>query len=135
MNPARALRVDSFLFEYKRWAATEARIQAVALIGSHARHTATPESNVDLIVMVSPPNIYLRHVQWTSLFGDVAREHLEDCGNRTSLRVWYSDGLEVEFGFVDETWVARPLDEDTLRIVSGGMKVMFERKPLLSLLD
>jgi hypothetical protein len=135
MNPARALRVDSFLFEYKRWAATEAGIQAVARIDSRARNTATPEADVDLIVVVSLPNIYLSHKQWTSLFGDEAREHLEDYGNRTSFRVWYSDGLEVDFGFVDETWLARPLAEDTLKIVSGGMKVMFERKPLLSLLD
>jgi Nucleotidyltransferase domain. len=46
-------RVDGFLFEFKRWAATEAGIHAVALIGSHARQTATEVSDVDLIVVVS----------------------------------------------------------------------------------
>lgn len=135
MNPARTLRVDSFLFEFRRWAAIEAGIQAVALVGSHARKTATMKSDVDLIVMVSPPNIYLMHKQWTSLFGNVIREQVEDYGNCTSLRVWYSDELEVEYGFVDESWASLPLDEGTRKIVSDGMKVMFERKPLLSLLD
>ena len=125
-------RVDAFLFEFKRWAATEAGIQAVALIGSHARGMATPESDVDLIVVVSLPNIYLKHRQWTSLFGSVEREQLEDYGKCQSLRVGYSDRFEVEYGFVAEAWAALPLDEDTRKIVSDGMKVMFERKPLLS---
>ena len=132
MNPAKRLRVDSFLFEFKRWAATENGIQAVALIGSHARKTATAESDVDLIVVISLPNIYLEHKQWASLFGSVDREQIEEYGKCMSLRVWYSDGLEVEYGFVDESWSALPLDEDTRRIVSDGMTVMYERKPLLS---
>jgi hypothetical protein len=48
--------------------------------------------------------------------------------------VWYDDGFEVEYGFVDESWAALPVDEDARNIVSDGMKVMYERKPLLSLL-
>jgi predicted nucleotidyltransferase len=127
-------RVDAFLFEFKRWAATEASIHAVALIGSHARKTATNESDVDLIVVVSLPDVYLKHRQWTSLFGNVEREQLEDYGKCKSLRVWYSDRFEVEYGFVDEAWAALPLDEGTRKTVSDGMKVLFERKPLLSLL-
>jgi hypothetical protein len=128
-------RVDGFLFEFKRWAATEADIHAVALIGSHASNTATEDSDVDLIVVVSPPNMYLKYRQWTSLFGNVVREQTEHYGKCTSLRVWYEEGLEVKYGFVDESWAALPVAEDTRKIVSDGMKVMFERKPLLSLLD
>ena len=128
-------RVDGFLFEFKRWAATEAGIHAVALIGSQARNTATSESDVALIVVVSPPNIYLEHRQWASLFGNVLRDKLEDYGKCTSLRVWYDEGFEVEYGFVDEGWAALPLDEDTRKIITNGMKVIYERQPLLSLLD
>src|SRR5580765_2734340 len=104
-------RLDGFLFEFKRWAATETGIHAVALIGSHARNTATSESDVDLIVIISPPNIYLEHRQWTALFGNVLRDQLEKYERCTSLRVWYDEGFEVEFGFVDESWAALPLDE------------------------
>jgi len=128
-------RVDGFLFELKRWAATEAGIHAIALIGSYARNTATEVSDVDLIVVVSSPNIYLKYRQWTWLFGNVVREKTELYGKCTSLRVWYDEGIEVEFGFVDESWAALPADEGTRGVVSNGMKVMFERKPLLSLLD
>lgn len=128
-------RVDGFLFEFKRWAATEARIHAVALVGSHARNTATSESDVDLIVVISPPNTYLEYKQWTSLFGNVLRYQLEQFGNCTSLRVWYDEGFEVEYGFVDESWAALPLHEGTRKVVTDGLKIMFERKPLLSLFD
>jgi predicted nucleotidyltransferase len=134
MNPASPSRVDGFLFEFKRWAATEKGIQAVALIGSHARNAATDESDVDLIVVITQPNIYLRHKQWTSLFGNVDRMQTEDYGRCTSLRVWYSVGFEVEYGFVDESWCALPLNEDTRQIATEGMKVLFERHPSLSLL-
>ena len=128
-------RVDGFLFEFKRWAATEAAIHAVALVGSHARKAATEVSEVDLLLVVSPPNIYLKYRQWTSLFGNVVREQTEHYGECTSLRVWYDEGLEVEYRFVDESWASLPVAEDTRKIVSDGMKVMFERKPLLSLMD
>lgn len=127
-------RVDGFLFEFKRWAATEAGIHAVALIGSYARQTATEVSDVDLIVVVSSPNIYLKYRQWTGLFGNIVREQTELYGKCTSLRVWYDEGMEVEYGFVDESWAALPVDDETRKIISDGMKVMFERKPLLSLL-
>jgi predicted nucleotidyltransferase len=128
-------RVEGFLFEFKRWAATEEGIHAVALVGSHARNTATSESDVDLIVVTSPPNIYLEYTQWTSLFGSVLRDQLEHYGNCTSLRVWYHEGFEVEYGFVDESWAALPPDEGTRKVVADGMKILFERKPLLSILD
>jgi len=128
-------RVDGFLFEFKRWAATEDGIQAVALTGSHARQSAPEVSDVDLIIVVSLPNVYLKYRQWTSLFGNVVRERMELYGKWTSLRVWYDEDIEVEYGFVDESWAALPVDAGTRKIVSDGMKVMFERKPLLSLLD
>jgi hypothetical protein len=90
---------------------------------------------VDLIVVVSSPNNYLKYRQWTSLFGNVVREQTELYGKCTSLRVWYDEGMEVEYGFVDESWAALPIDVETRKIISDGMKVMFERKPLLSLLN
>jgi len=127
-------RVDGFLFEFKRWAATEAGIHAVALMGPYAHKMATEVSDVDLIVVVSSPNIYLKYRQWTGLFGNVVREQTEFYEKCTSLRVWYDEGIEVEYGFVDESWAALPVDDETRKIISDGMKVMFERKPLLSLL-
>jgi hypothetical protein len=60
------------------------------------------------------------------------KEQVEDYGNLISLRVHYEDELEIEYGLTDENWAAVPLDEGTRDVISGGMKVLFERRPLLS---
>ena len=50
--------------------------------------------------------------------GKVERQQVEDYGKATSLRVWYEDWLEVEYGLTDETWAALPLDEGTQAVIS-----------------
>jgi len=125
-------RVERFLVQFGRWASEQSRIQGVALVGSHARGTATERSDVDLVVLADQPGLYLRDRAWTQAFGAVIHEQVENYGNVTSLRVHYEDQLEVEFGLTDETWAAVPLDPDTRGVLSGGMKVLFERWPLLT---
>jgi hypothetical protein len=49
-----------------------------------------------------------------------------------SLRVFYRNGLEVEFGLTDPAWAALPLDEGTRQVIAGGMRVLFERGHNLS---
>jgi hypothetical protein len=50
----------------------------------------------------------------------------------TSIRVWYKDGREVEFGITGEKWAALPLNEGTKQVIIGGMRVLFERGKTLS---
>jgi hypothetical protein len=45
----------------------------------------------------------------------------------TSLRVWYADGLEVEFGIADRDWASAPLDAGTRRVLEEGLVVLFDR--------
>jgi hypothetical protein len=65
-------------------------------------------------------------------FGTVEKQQIEDYGNLTSLRVWYREGLEIEYGLTDERWAAIPLDEGTRRVMAGGIRVLFERGDMLS---
>ena len=125
-------RVDQFLKEYTRWVANQDNIQAVALVGSYARGTATEASDVDLVVVANDPALYLQERSWTHVFGEVWNQEVEGYGKVISLRVQYTDGLEVEYGLTDETWAAFPPDEGTRELVAGGMRVLFERWPLLS---
>lgn len=107
-------------------------IEAVALVGSYARGAPTATSDVDLVLLVDHPESYLRDRRWPQLFGVVVADRIEDYGGVTSLRVWYEDRLEVEYGLTDRTWADMPLDAGTRRVISGGMRVLFEREPLLS---
>ena len=124
--------INRFLDEFTAWADAQPDIQAVALVGSYARNAATETSDIDLVIIASQPETYLQDVAWTRRFGQVRRQQVEDYGKVTSIRVWYADGREVEYGITDEGWAALPLDEGTRKVISDGMRVLFERTPILS---
>ena len=129
MNEA---RVAHFLSQVRRWASEQRQVQGVALVGSHARGTATEASDVDLVVLVDDPQLYLEDQEWVRTFGHVVGQHVEEYGHVVSLRVHYEGQLEVEFGLTSVDWAAVPLDPGTREAIAAGMKVLFERGPLLS---
>jgi predicted nucleotidyltransferase len=125
-------KVAPFLVEFTRWASAQTDILALALVGSHARDAATETSDVDLVLITFDLKRYLENTGWVQRFGTVEKQQIEDYGNLTSLRVWYREGLEIEYGLTDERWAAIPLDEGTRRVMAGGIRVLFERGDMLS---
>ncbi len=128
-------RIRDFLRQVTAWANDHSDILAVALVGSYARGKPHPDSDVDLVIIVTNPAPYLSDVTWISQFGRPTRYQSEDYGLVTSLRVWYRDGLEVEYGLTDLRWVAMPLDEGTRQVIADGMIVLFEQGNVLSRLQ
>ena len=125
-------RVLAFLSEFSGWAASQAEILAVALVGSHARDEAMDGSDVDLVIVAREPTSYLEDTRWAQRFGTVDRRQIEDYGKVSSLRVWYLGSHEVEYGFTDETWSAWPVDNGTKKVISDGMQILWERGGILS---
>lgn len=126
------LRVDQFLKAITGWASSQSNMLALALVGSHARVTARKDSDVDLVLITSQPDRYLDNFDWMQQFGSVARFQKEYYGLVTSIRTWYKDGLEVEYGITDVRWTADPLDEGTRLVITDGCRILFERDGLLS---
>jgi predicted nucleotidyltransferase len=126
------IRAYDFIEDFMRWASARTDIQALALVGSYARDTATKTSDVDLVILTDDPQKYLNSTEWTEDFGSVITKQIEDYGMLTSLRVWYKSGLEIEYGFTTPAWAQSPLDEGTRQVIEDGMRVLFERVPLLS---
>lgn len=124
-------KTDIFLASVTEWAFHQADIQALALIGSYARNAAKETSDVDLVLIATDPEIYLNDTTWAQQFGTVKEQQLEDYGLLISIRVWYTNGLEVEYGITDERWSAIPLDPGTRRVIEDGMRVLFERGNIL----
>ena len=124
--------IGRFLKDFSEWASQRPDIQAVALVGSYARGTARPDSDVDLVIICGAPASYLSNQSWAQRFGPIDREQVEDYGKLSSLRVWYCNGLEVEYGLTDEGWAALPLDEGTRTVIVGGISLLFERGNILS---
>ena len=132
MDHERLAMIEKFLEEFTKWAEDQPEIHAVALVGSYANHTVTVRSDVDLVILVDEPNHFLQNTQWIGQFGDVEKQQLEEYGRVTSIRVWYQDGHEVEFGITDTLWGSDPEDAGTQQIIRGGLRILFDRDHCLN---
>ncbi|HEY3476288.1 MAG TPA: nucleotidyltransferase domain-containing protein [Anaerolineales bacterium] len=124
--------IRAFLDPFIAWASEQPDVQGVALVGSYARGEARDDSDIDLVILTEQPQKYLDGLKWTERFGIVEKTQTEDYGKLTSLRVWYQNGLEVEYGITEPDWASVPLDAGTREVILGGMIVLFERGMLLS---
>lgn len=118
--------VSDLIGRVVEWAGRQPRISGVALVGSHARGTAGPDSDVDLVIPCRSPDTFLRDPGWIQHFGAVERYHTEAWGRVTSLRVFYTQGIEVEFGFTTPDWAALPVDPGTRRVVADGLRILWD---------
>ncbi len=124
--------IHDFLDVFLAWASAQPDVQGIALVGSYARGTAGDDSDIDLVILTEQPSNYLENILWIERFGLVQKHQIEDYGKLTSLRVWYQNGMEVEYGLTMPDWATLPLDAGTREVMHGGIKVLFERGRLLS---
>jgi predicted nucleotidyltransferase len=117
----------AFLARVSEWARGRAGIARVALVGSYARGDPAPTSDIDLVLFTEDPEAFLGDQAWLSTFGEVARTQIEDWGRVRSLRVWYADGPEVEFGVTDPGWGEDPEDEATQAVIKAGYRALYVR--------
>src|SRR6266487_5137338 len=124
--------IRNFLDSFIAWASAQRDVQGIALVGSYARGAARDDSDIDLVILTDQLPKYVEDIQWTEIFGVVDKHQTEDYGKLTSLRVWYQNGVEVEYGMTTPDWAATPLDAGTQEVIRGGLTVLFERGNLLS---
>ena len=129
------MNVSAFLEAFTSWASARSDVKAVALVGSYARDAATDGSDVDLLILTTDLAEYINDGSWLSLFGDVAESRVEDWGKVTSLRTFYKEGLEVEYGFTTPDWASSPMDAGSLQVVTDGMKTLFDSENILSVVQ
>jgi hypothetical protein len=118
--------ISAFLEAFCDWARSQPEIEAVALVGSYARDAPKEDSDVDLVILTRAVDRYVRDRKWISLFGQVSECHDENYGRVTSVRSFYENGLEVEYGFSKPDWADTPINAGTLRVISQGMKVLHD---------
>ena len=121
-----------FLDKVTSWVSTQTDIIALILVGSCATGTDTSSSDIDLVLITRNPQAYIRSSAWVQVFGCIERKQTEHYGKLTSLRVFYSNGPEIEFGITDKSWIALPLDEGTLGVIRDGSRVLCERDASIS---
>ena len=123
---------EQIITRFCRWAQQRHDISGVFLVGSHARETASPTSDVDLVILTSEPQRYLEDFSWVSEFGDFNSIQHEDWGAVQSIRVFYKNGPEIEYGITTPDWASSPIPQSTLDVLAGGMKLLFDRSGMLA---
>src|SRR5689334_14139924 len=124
--------ITLFLNQLKQWIAGQPDILAALLVGSFARGTARDDSDIDLVFITNNPDLYLKNDAWLDTFGTVSKLEDEDWGLLQSRRVFYDNGLEVEFGITTRQWAAiDPVDAGTRRVVSDGAQIVSDPSGML----
>jgi predicted nucleotidyltransferase len=124
--------VLDFLLRVVEWAKGAHDIYAIALVGSQASGDAGPSSDIDLIILAQHPDNHINDRNWLSRFGDVDRIEMEDWGKVTSLRAYYFEGLEVEFGIAGLDWASDPSDQGDAQVIEDGIIVLYDTDEQLS---
>jgi hypothetical protein len=125
--------ISTFLEHLTAWTVTQSDIFAVLLVGSYARSAARTDSDMDIVMITSTPQHYLQNDTWLSNFGQVTQVQDEDWGLVQSRRVFYADGLEVEFGITTPQWAnTDPVDDGTRRVISDGARVVYDPGGILA---
>lgn len=120
--------MKKMLKDIKQWAENEKQVESIIVVGSYARGTYKKTSDIDLVIITSNKKEMLKNQNFIKVFGDVNKSQIEYYGACTSIRVWYKDGKEVEFGMVNPTWIEKPLDKGTNKVLSDGFKVIIDKK-------
>lgn len=119
---------EDFFNELKEYARNTSHIESIIIVGPYARGTNKENSDLDIVIITSNKSGMIANQDFTQDFGKVYKQQTEYYGACTSVRVWYRDGKEVEFGIVEPSWISMPLDTGTYKILSDGYKIIKDKK-------
>jgi hypothetical protein len=124
-------KVEKYIEKVRQWACAEDKISALALVGSHARQQARPDSDIDFVIISDDVAQFEKDFSWITRFGPVKSQAKEKWGSVTAIRVFYADGQEIEFGLASKIWVGIPTDAGTDRVVKDGMVILKDPDKIL----
>jgi len=131
------VRVFGILQTVTRWAKAQENVRGLALVGSHARNAARPDSDIDLVVLAQDTKIYrdaawLTAIEWSAAGVHPVKWSHEEYGVLWSLRVWFEPECEVEFGFAPLSWAeVSPVDKGTQRVIADGCRILYDPDGLM----
>lgn len=120
--------MKKFFDELKSYAENNTDIECILVVGSYARGTNTEVSDIDIVMITTNKKTMLEKQDFIHEFGIVCKKQIEDYGPCTSIRVFYQDGKEVEFGLVEPSWISLPLDPGTDQVLSDGYQILIDKQ-------
>ncbi|MER3552772.1 MAG: nucleotidyltransferase domain-containing protein [Meiothermus sp.] len=121
--------VEATLERIPVWAKARPDVRAIALVGSWARGTARPDSDMDLMLLVDEPELFRREMAWLEeiSISKPKRWQDEDYGAAWSRRVFLEDNSQLEFTFSTPEWASiSPLDPGTFRVMRNGSRILYD---------
>lgn len=122
---------NEYVKEITQWARSCSTVLALALVGSHARNEAGPDSDIDFLIICHGTSQLIDDLAWVKRFGEIVSCEKERWGIVTSIRVVYVDGPEIEFSLAPLSWTDIPVDEGTYQVVSDGMTILTDSRNIL----
>ena len=122
------IMVKEFIDQLRIFAINHAEIESVIIVGFYARGTNKETSDLDLCIITNAKNKMVETPDFVKEFGIVKNMQIEYYGACISIRVWYENGLEVEFGLVGPSWIKMPLDGGTRKVLNDGYKVVVDKR-------
>ena len=108
-------------------------VRAVALVGSHARGAARPDSDVDVVMLSTEPDTYVDGCDWIERLDGAMLVATRRWGVLTERRLVLASGTEVDFGVAHPSWASiRPLDPGTARVARAGLVPLYDPDGLLA---
>lgn len=120
--------ISNFLREVKQYGENSNNIVSIVLVGSYARGEERSDSDIDLVIITENPDELIDAEMFASRFGKTVKIEKEYWGRVTSLRTWYENGMEVEFGITTPIWYSKPIDAGTFRTLNDGYKVIVDKR-------
>lgn len=95
-------------------------IECILGVGSVATGTNIMGSDLDIMIITANKSFLVQDKSFIEYFGIVCNSKIECYGTCTSIRVWYQDEIEIEFGIVDPSWISLTLDSGTRKVLTEG---------------
>ena len=124
-----------FLKVFLQCVESQRLVEGAILVGSHARGETRQDSDIDLVLLCTEYKSYLEDVSWINDFDKPVSVRLKDYGKLTSVRVFYEEGPQVEFGFTQLDWLVLPLDAGTVGVLRNGFQIIYDRSRKYSALE
>jgi uncharacterized protein len=136
VTDARNSEYEAVVGRVCRWAASRTDIVAVGVVGSWARGTQRPDSDVDIVVLTADTAAYLDSDDWIENAFDTTLPVIRraEWGVLTERRLLLPSGLDLEMGFVEPSWAKTdPIDPGTREVVrDGGLVAVYDPDGMLS---
>jgi len=131
--------LDELAERFAGWAADQANIKGVLLVGSRARKEppADSMSDLDLLILTTNAEYYLRETDWFGRFGDVLFTFVEGTaiGGQFERRVLYKGGLDVDFNVVPNDLFTQLLEvgfpAEVQDVFRRGFRILVDKDAVL----